>query len=340
MAMQRQVLGNRSLVALATSGSITPATTGIVTITTVTMTTAGTTTTTSSGVITTPATTGTVTESVLSHDDLGTPFAPGARLTVGHTFGDSPHQIEFTYFALGQYDTYAMATDPSATLTPPATGLMSPFTNFGHPPSNTVDYNALVQIQESSNLQNAEFNWRMLLPTPPGMTLNFLMGLRYIGVSEDFDYASQQSLTSATQNAVVNCHTMNTLLGPQIGGLAEFNVAPQTWLSIEGKGAICNNAASRDLDAVITQPTSTSYSQNGTAYVADLSLAIFWRPTSFLTARVGYQALWINGLVLAANNFAPSLEVLENPSLQPPTPLDRTGTVLYHGPYAGLEVSW
>ena len=272
---------------------------------------------------------------VLTHDDLDKPFAAGARLTVGHTFGDSPHQVEFSYFALSQYDTSTAVVDPSATL-------LSPFTNFGNPVSNSsVDNNALDQIHELSYLENAEFNWKMLLPTPPGMTLNFLMGLRYIGVREEFDYASQQSLTiGSPQNAAVTSHTVNTLLGPQIGGLMEFNVAPQTWLSAGAKGAICNNAASRDLDAQITGTDYNhgQYSQNGTAYVAECSLALFWRPTPFLTARIGYQAMWINGLVLAVDNFAPPLGVLENPSIQPP--LDRQGTVLYHGPYAGLELSW
>ena len=272
-------------------------------------------------------------EVVLTHDDLNKPFEAGCRLLVGHTFGDSPYQIEFSYFALRQYDTSTEISEVTPTL-------LSPFTHFGNPVDSTVDNNSLVQIHELSYLENAEFNWKMLLPTPPGMALNFLFGLRYIGVREEFDYASQPLLTGTVQNANVGCHTVNTLLGPQIGGLLDFNVAQDTWLSVMGKGAICNNAASRNLDAQIngTDYNHGQYSQDGTAYVAECGLAIFWRPAPFLTARIGYQALWINGLVLASENYAPPLGVLENTSIQPP--LHRQGTVLYHGPSAGLEVSW
>jgi hypothetical protein len=323
MALQRQVLHNTNIagVALAT---LTPTATG----------------TTTTPITTGPLVAGDLSSSqiVLTRDDLGKPFSAGGQILVGHTFGDSPYQIEFSYFALNQFDTSTLVSDPNPIL-------VSRFTNFGNPVNASVDGNELVQIHELSYLENAEFNWKMLLPTPPGMALNFLLGLRYVGVREEFDYASQQSLAvGSPQNAAVGSHTVNTLWGPQIGGLLEFNVAPDTWLSVMGKGAICNNAASRNLDAqIITNGVNTDYnhgeySQDGTAYVADLNLAIFWRPASFLTARVGYQAMWINGLVLAAENFAPPIGVLENPSIQPP--LNRQGTVLYQGPYAGLELSW
>jgi hypothetical protein len=54
--------------------------------------------------------------------------------------------------------------------------------------------------------------------------------------------------------------------------------------------------------------------------------------------RIGYQLLFIDGLVLACENFNPDLAALTGQTAMPPQ--DRRGKVLYQGPHLGLELRW
>ena len=67
----------------------------------------------------------------LSQQDLDEPFQSGVRMLVGHTFDDSPYQVEASYFWLSPWDTSAQAIDPTGSL-------FSPFTNFGSSRHNTA----------------------------------------------------------------------------------------------------------------------------------------------------------------------------------------------------------
>jgi hypothetical protein len=72
--------------------------------------------------------------------------------------------------------------------------------------------------------------------------------------------------------------------------------------------------------------------------VGDIGASILWRPVAALTAKIGYQALWCDQVALAARNFAPDLATLTNPLLQ--SPMNARGTLIYHGPFAGLQWNW
>jgi hypothetical protein len=77
-------------------------------------------------------------------------------------------------------------------------------------------------------------------------------------------------------------------------------------------------------------------SDNTTSFVGDLSLMLVYRPTPHLATRIGYQAMWIDGLTLAAQNFAPPADIL----LNGPPAINVRGNAVYHGPHLGLELSW
>jgi hypothetical protein len=268
---------------------------------------------------------------VLSHQDLNEPFQGGARVLIGHTFDGSPWQVEASYFVLSSWDTSAQTSDPTG-------NLYSPFTNFGSPPDTRVDENSLVSIHEVSRLESGDVNFKYLLPLAAGdPTIVLLLGVRHVAIREEFDYFSQPTLNANPVS--VFAHTNNNLWGPQIGMMLDYG-RPDVWLHFEGKAAICENDANRDLSANVngvntTQPRSSS---NGTAEVADISATVLWRPTSALTLRFGYQAMWCDQLALAARNFAPNLTELTNPASNPP--VEAGGHLIYHGPFAGLQLSW
>ena len=137
----------------------------------------------------------------------------------------------------------------------------------------------------------------------------------------------------------MRAHTNNDLWGPQIGGLVVYG-HQDTWINVEGKFAFCNNDANRDLDANVggVNYAHPHLSHSATAMVADVNAAVLWRPTAALTARIGYQALWVNQLALAGRNYALDENALTE--VAPETPLNQRGTLIYHGPFAGLELSW
>ncbi|MGO9109328.1 MAG: BBP7 family outer membrane beta-barrel protein [Thermoguttaceae bacterium] len=279
----------------------------------------------------------------LSQQSLDEPFQAGVRMLVGHTFEDSPNAVEVSYYTLSTWDTSAQASDPTGNLFSPFTNFganpgISPFSNFGATPDSRVDFNTLVQIRETSRLEDGEVNLKHKLHLPVGdPTVEVMIGVRHVGVREEFDYAS--SPTQNTNPVSVHAHTNNNLWGPQIGGVVEYG-HQDTWLRFEGKAAICENDANRNLDANVNgiDATHPRTFYDGTAEVADISVTLLWHPTDAITWRIGYQALWVDQLALAARNFAPDVTALTDAAA--PTPINTRGTLIYHGPFAGLQLSW
>ena len=266
----------------------------------------------------------------LSQQSLDDPFRAGVRMLVGHSFGNSPYQIEASYFWLSASDTSAQAADAAG-------NLFSPFTNFGAPPDPRVDNNTLVDIHLVSQLENGEVNLKCKLPMPDGdPTIALLFGVRHIAIREQFDYSSAPLASSPVS---VHARTNNSLWGPQIGGLVDYG-RQDVWLRFEGKAAICNNDADRDLEASVSGATAAHprIMRSGTATVGDISASVLWNPTPALTAKIGYQALWVDQVALASRNYASDVSSLINPAAEPP--INQRGTLIYHGPFAGLQLSW
>lgn len=272
---------------------------------------------------------------VLSTRDLDMPFKAGPRFLVGHTFDDSPYQVEFSYFWLDKDYNDTVAVQSAAG------NLLSPFSGFGvNALIDGLDNNNFVQITETSSLQSAELNLVRLLPMPPErLTAAFLLGARFVGIREGLNYQSSTAIPVAS-TATVLTRTRNELYGAQIGGRFDYYVEQHWWINTEVKGAMCNNAAGQD-----TTFTSTSLgngngpfsrSQNVTSFIGDLNVSIVCRPTSWLSARMGYQAMWLTGMAIAAENFNPNVPVLQDG----PAQIIHNGTVVYHGPHAGLEIVW
>jgi hypothetical protein len=270
----------------------------------------------------------------LSQKDLPDPFESGVQMRIGHTFDGSPYQLEVSYLWLAPSDTTAQVLDPTA-------NLFSPFTNFGAPffNPNLLDPSESVTIHQVSQLQSGDINLKCQLHMAPGdPTFMLLFGVRHISLREQFEYTSL--LTNASP-VIVHARTNNNLWGPQIGMMIDYgNQSQGAWLHFEGKAALCNNSSDRDLDANVNGVVANHPRQftSGTATVADASLAILWRPTTALMARIGYQGMWCDQLALAGRNYVTDPTTLTTATAEPP--VNTRGTLFYHGPFAGLQVSW
>jgi len=247
--------------------------------------------------------------------------------------------------------------------------LFSPFSDFGDPPVLGLDYNNLVSIDSFSEFYDFEFNLRRTITMPPDrLQVSLLVGGRYMNIGERFSYFSSSYYPpnlptpgvppnpALTTTNDVRLTAGNTLLGAQIGAFFEFYVDPGWWIDFEIKGVIFDNRASqrsagsittaietRDVDGFIdgyvvtnSPVNNTRVEENHTAGALDLDLTLSWQVNSWLTGRIGYRALWIDGLALASENFQTDVGLL---TLGPPQ-LNTDGKVVYHGPHIGLTGAW
>jgi hypothetical protein len=285
---------------------------------------------------------------VLSTDDINSPFRAGIRGIVGHSF-QNRWQVDFTYFWMDTWDdSFSIRNDTPNGIN--LGNLFSPFTAFGNPPIPGYDWNDFVSIREISQLHNAELNFRYTCPMPyQCLTAKFILGVRYMAIDEQFDYFSESNISTFRTGAAgatvdISTRTTNTLVGPQLGGEFYFYAFPRCWIDLGIKGAVCNNHALQDTSGWPptnreTEPTFADLaarSRDTTAFVGDLDLALVWQLTPRLITRIGYQAIWVNNIAMAARNFAPTVDILEHG----PAQIDTVGRAVYHGPHIGLEFDW
>jgi hypothetical protein len=273
---------------------------------------------------------------VFSTQELDSPFRAGPRVLVGHTIGETRWQVDVTYFLVDSWDDTATMRDS----TPNGVSLgnlFSPFTNFGDPPIYGYDFNNYVSIREFSQLQNGELNLRYLMPMPHEcLTAKFILGLRYMSINEQLDYQSQSTVPLAV-GTLLTTRTTNDLIGPQIGGDFNFYAYRQCWINLEIKGAICANRALQETAGVnVVTPIGNRDSRDATSFVGDLDLELVWQITPRLITRVGYQAIWLTDIAMAARNFGQPASILENGDAY----IETGGHPVYHGPHLGLEYTW
>ena len=277
----------------------------------------------------------------LDTDDLDFPFQGGGEIFVGRMIVPT-HYLEFSYFGINSWDETAAVRDESFNALGGSGNLYSPFGDFGADPISDFDYNNFASVAYESRLNNFEVNCRHDLPMPPiGLNTSFLFGGRAMLIEEDLDYLTRAAALADILPARTNrigTGTENRLLGLQIGGLFEFHIEPCWWIDFEILGAICQNEITLDSryqrDDVLVADFRRDDSQ--TAFVGDLSLSLVYECSRWLTTEIGYRALWITGLALAAENLQTDPEIL---TLGPPQLVD-DGEVVYHGPHVGVTVRW
>ena len=193
-------------------------------------------------------------------------------------------------------------------------------------------------------MQMAEANIRRRLPmAPERVSASVLLGVRYLGLPEEFDYLTQSDvpLPGSALNSI-RVRTDNQLIGPQIGGFCEVYLQNRWWLNLEVKGALMNNRARQSTvyHNVNEQGLPHDYfgerQENHTAFLGDLSLTAVYRWSPHFSTRLGYQAMWINNLALATGNFNTNIDILRNG----PAELRHDGRSVYHGPHAGIVIAW
>jgi Putative beta barrel porin-7 (BBP7) len=269
---------------------------------------------------------------VLTTEDLEPEFAAGGKFTVGRHIFDC-YRLEGTYLGKHDWDDLKIVMNTEAT--PAGFGSLSTFlSGFRLPITPGLDGNNRVYVFQRSTLQSAELNLRYWANMPPGpFDVSYLVGARYLQINEQFNFVGRTSdNTSPTPTNDLLFDTRNDLMGVQIGIAGSWLVTPRCWIDVDLKGGIYNNSASQESSLRllgVVRPTIRD-SRDATAFVGDLSLISNWQMSPNWTFRLGYQALFVNGVALAHEQRVSP--VFQNS----PGALNDSGELCYHGPVIGL----
>lgn len=226
---------------------------------------------------------------------------------------------EFGYFGVFDWDASSAVTNGNSLAIPGDLGLAS------------LDYFASdrIALTYNSRLHNAEINhvWA-------GEFVSLIAGFRYLSLDEDFVLNSTDADTGSSDYRI---RTTNDLFGGQLGARAEGGNGDWSW-SATGKAGIFGNDAFQGQSVADFPPgfflrQETGRRSGGVAFVGDLNCTLAYQVTDGLTARIGYNVLFIEGVALAPDQLDFSDTPTSGQSLR------RSG-LFAHGANAGLGFSW
>ncbi|MBN1589795.1 MAG: BBP7 family outer membrane beta-barrel protein [Pirellulales bacterium] len=278
---------------------------------------------------------------VLRASEAWPDFRAGAIVRLGRMFTPT-WGLEYSCLAADSWEGDAAVRDQTPN-TPGGLGnLFSPFGRFGDSPVDDFDYNELVSIRGNSHVKSFDLNlWHRLNMPPEPLQVSLFYGIRYIDLGEQFTYYSQTQVplgTGATQ--FVDVRTKNDLLGAQLGTFLEWHVDPRWWFDARLAAGLFNNRAAQTTLHRETgdNPGETFRENRGTRGTvgAEVSLALVYCFRPNLSTRFGYHFLWLDRVALGAENFETNPDILRNG----PAQLDVEDTIMYHGPFLGLTLTW
>jgi hypothetical protein len=282
------------------------------------------------------ATLGPAGTTVLSTADLQPNFDAGTRVTMGmRLFGC--YRLEGTYWGSFQWKDYAAAQDNTGvggagTL---ATLLSGGFGNAAVP---ALDNNTFVSESMRTKMNSGELNLLYWLDMPPGpFDVSLLAGLRYLDVRDQFNLQS----INGVQDNNLTVNTVNRMWFGQIGLSTDWLISSRFWLNGTLKGGLANNQASLFNNYITTAGgvatvNPSAATQNRTGSLLDLSLVGNLQVLPWLVARIGYQALFVQGIANAAENIQTNNTLQTNG----PAQVNAREAAVFHGLLIGLGGNW
>ena len=190
-----------------------------------------------------------------------------------------------------------------------------------------------------SDLHSAEFNLIY-----KGCYFDWLAGFRMIELNEEFRLGLRHDNQPNGFRSGYVAETDNRLFGLQVG------VMPYLWQhgpwSLDGfcKAGLYNNKARAHAGLQDNSPFQFYRYINKTdhaAFVGDLGVTLGYQISPCTTFRIGYTALWIDGVALASDQLAATVNgtVPQNQNTQA-AGLDPHGGTFYHGGIFGFEFCW
>jgi hypothetical protein len=179
-----------------------------------------------------------------------------------------------------------------------------------------------------SRFSSAEANLRFSL----GNKLSLLGGFRYIDLHEQIDGSFSAAGQSDTQ--FITSNTDNHLYGGQLG--AELAIINTKKIVVAGiaKAGMFGNQADLTLYGANGDP-GVGRIKGQMAFLGEVDLVGSYLLSDNIAVRLGYQALWLQGVALAPDQFNVAGDA-NGPAWYP----DTKGSLFYHGAFLGLEISF
>ncbi len=301
-----------------------------------------------SSVPTTPGT------QALNSNDFQQGFSAGPRIGLIY-HGDSGFDLELSYFQVDGWSTTG-AIGPD---NPPDWLVMRAPGSFFQ--TQDFTYQAM-EWDYATELYNAEFNVRWNLSN----RVTMLAGFRWLQLTENlqgtlapvdriqplwklnqnnnlFDVAQIENLPGVPVTGGFppfwNTSTTNNLYGLQIG--ADGKIFERGRFSIGGLikvGGYCNNAEESTGVSIFKVVRPSHASTNHAAFVGEAGLQCKYQVIKGLALKVGYEALWLEGVALAPGQIQETYTT--SPATVTALGVNSDSGVFFHGPTAGLEYSF
>jgi hypothetical protein len=263
---------------------------------------------------------------MLNVDDLQQGFAGGPRVgLIRH--GDCGYDLELSYFQIDGWNDYrSIGPTPDDWLVMRAPG--------GFLQTQDEKKDQMMVWDYASRLYNAELNVRW----NPCARITMLAGFRWVDLWEDL----QGTLPPERTWAFWDTNTRNNLYGFQIG--ADGKLFERGRFSIDGvvKAGIFDNVAEETTKvSIFWIPHWESASTNHAAFLGEIDLQCKYQFTRRLSLKVGYEAMWLQGVALAPGQIQDTLSHF----IPPPISVQALGVncnsgAFYHGATAGLEYAF
>lgn len=261
---------------------------------------------------------------------------PGARFTIG--YHPTPKaSFELSFFGLHDWDDSALFSSPTEEL---RIAFISTDLAVNDLPNDAEDFTAALQqkVDYESRLTSVEANYRLeLSPASSKSYTNLVAGLRYFNVNETLNLISFDNGTRLGGNVGrYDIDTNNNLIGLQVGIGSSVQISPSFGLGLKAKTGLLVNFANQNSrfinDGAIVSVYRADESRVGVSPMVDLAGSAKLDLGSNVTLQAGYQFLFLGGVATAPAQFAKS------PNF--PNSLGRfeRESVIYHGPFIGLEI--
>jgi hypothetical protein len=270
---------------------------------------------------------------VLNANDLQQGFSGGPKLgLVRH--GDNGYDLELSYFQIDGWNDYrSIGPAPDYWLVMTAPGNFIQTQDHKHTQMMAWDY--------SSRLYNAELNVRW----NPYDRLTLLAGFRWANLSEGLQGTLPElpGTRPDRRNPFWNASVRNNLYGFQIG--ADGKLFERGRFSINGlmKAGIFGNDVVETTGVSIERIVYWESASTGhAAFLGETGLQCKYHVTQRLLFKLGYQAMWLQGVALAPGQISETYCYCAD---RQTTYVQALGVncnsgVFYHGATAGLEYSF
>ena len=262
---------------------------------------------------------------VVNANNLDLGIAPGLDASVSgryRMFG-----LEFRYFGLNQW---SRDQGPSGSAGGAVVQYQIPIGNIAVP--------NIVNAEYESTIHNIEANVRWW----PIDRLSILAGFRYLMLNEDLTI--EQDIGPGLNFGKHKIETENTLIGGQVGveGIPllfkdAFFRGDELSFGVWAKGGYFNNHIKTDITimqaiAPVFVAGANKSDNNGT-FVGEGALKVGYKFTRNVGIDLRYQVLWIQNAGLAPEQVGAS-----NPAFGMAS--TKTQSVIYHGPWAGVVLTF